>query len=330
MKSFLFFLSLLYQLGSQIKNYLYQRKILNPHKAPLRVISVGNISFGGSEKTPLVMNLISFLTKKNMKTALISRGYKGKWEKSGGVLASTKKTTWNWENSGDEPFMIAQNIPKAGIFIGKDRLLSCQKASQMGFEVAVLDDAFQHRRIHRDLDIVLFDPSEKIPQREPSSSLKRAHILLLKKGAAIQKRKRIKESHPQKTIFEYSVQNQGFFRLGQKIKEPVEKFKEKKILAFCGIARPERFSSLLKKEDIKPLFFLKFPDHHSYPLSSIEKIEEKFKKLKAEAILTTEKDAIKVVHYSGFKKIPVYYLKIDLEVEQEFYRRILSFFSNKE
>lgn len=329
MNFFLFLLSLFHRSGCQIKNWLYNQKIFIPKKAPLPVISAGNITFGGTEKTPLVINLMTFLTKRGFKTALISRGYKGRWEKSGGILSNGKYILGSWPDSGDEPFMVAQNIPRAGIFIGKNRLLSCQKAKRLGFDLAVLDDGFQHRRLHRNLDIVLYDPAEKIALREPISSLKRAHILLMKHGVDPQRKKGIKERFPKSAIFEYSVQNKGFFALGEKERTPGEKFKEKKVLAFCGIARPERFLSILQEEGIQPLFFFKFPDHYPYPQSSLEKIAKKYQKLNADAIITTEKDAVKIIHNKSFKKIPAYYLKIDLELEEEFYTRISHLLQNK-
>jgi tetraacyldisaccharide 4'-kinase len=192
----------------------------------------------------------------------------------------------------------------------------------------VLDDGFQHRRLHRDLDIVLYTPAEKIAFREPVSSLKRANILLMKKGVDPQRKKRIRERFPESTVFEYSVKNKGFFKLVEKGREPGEKLKRKKVLAFCGIARPERFLSILHEEGIKPSFFFKFPDHHPYPKSSLEKITEKYKKINAEAIITTEKDALKIIHNNSFKKIPAYYLKIDLEVEDKFYARISNLLQN--
>jgi len=328
MKFLLFLLSLFNRSGCQIKNWLYKKRILTPKKAPLSVISVGSIALGGSEKTPLVINLMNYLIKHGFKPALISRGYKGRWEKSGGILSDGKNILAHWEDSGDESFMVAQNIPQAGIFIGKNRLLSCQKAKSLAFELAVLDDGFQHRRLHRDLDIVLYTPAEKTALRESVSSLKRANIILMKKGVDPQRKKRMMERFPEPTVFEYSVRNKGFFSLMDKQSQPGEKLKGKKVLAFCGIARPERFLSILNEGGIKPSFFFKFPDHHPYPKSSLEKITEKYKKINAEAIITTEKDAFKITHNESLKKIPAYYLKIDLEVEDNFYARISNLLQN--
>jgi tetraacyldisaccharide 4'-kinase len=322
MKFLLFLFSLFNRSGCLIKNWFYKKKILTSKKAPLSVISVGSIALGGTEKTPLVINLINYLIKHGFKPALVARGYKGRWEKSGGILSDGKNILAHWEDSGDEPFMVAQNIPQAGIFIGKNRLLSCQKAKSLGFELAVLDDGFQHRRLRRDLDIVLYTPAEKIAYREPVSSLKRADILLMKKGVDPQIKKKVMERFPESSVFEYSVKNKGVFRLMEKKIQPGEELKGKKVIAFCGIARPERFLSILHKGGIKPSFLFKFPDHHPYPKSTIEIIIEKYKKINAEAIITTEKDALKIIHNKSLKKIPAYYLKIDLKVEDKFYAKI--------
>lgn len=331
MDFFLYILSYPYRLVSQSKNFLYRRKILKPKKTSLPIISIGNIAFGGSEKTPLVMNLISFLTEQGYTPALISRGYKGKWEKKGGVLSDGRSLLGSWEDSGDEAFMVAQNFPRAGILVGKDRLASLEKASRLGFNVGVLDDGFQHRLIHRDLDIVLYNPIEKTALREPLSSLRRAHLLLIKKRKEYRIKEKLKEKLPKASLFEYSVINKGFFSLGEnREKIPAEKIRDKKILAFCGIARPERFLSLLHVEGLAPEIFLKFPDHHPYPSSSIQKIIKEFVKLKTDVLLTTEKDAVKVANNSLLQKIPVCYLKIDLDVEKDFYKTALSYLNQRE
>lgn len=324
MNFLLFLLSFIYRLGCQFKNWLYTFKIFKPKKAPLPIISVGNITFGGSEKTPLVMNIISFILGKGYKPALLTRGYKGRWERKGGILSDGKIILGNWEDSGDEPYMVADNIPKAGIFVGKNRFISAQKAASLGFDVGILDDGFQDRLLHRDLDIVLYDQYEKLALREPLSSLKRAHFILIKKRDKAKKKKNIKKYFSHKAIFEYKVISKGFFELGEKdVIIPSEKIKGKKVVAFCGLARPQRFLLLLQKQGIQPEIFLKFPDHHSYPPSSLEKIFKKFNKAGAEALIMTEKDAVKVAESLKQRKVPSYFLKIGLQVESEFYSKIL-------
>ena len=325
MNPFLLIFSLFHRSVCRLKSWLYSRKAFKPEKIPFPVISVGNIVFGGSGKTPLVMNLLSFLVQKGSKPALISRGYKGKWERTGGVLSDGKSIKGNWQDSGDEAYLVASNIPASGVFVGKDRLASCQMARDTGFEIAVLDDGFQHLRLQRDLDIVLYDPTEKIALRESLSSLKRAHIILTEKKAAAEAKMRLKKRFPQSDIFEYEVQNRGFFRLGRDERESKERLGQKRALAFCGIARPQRFFSCLHKEGIRPARLLKFPDHHSYPASSVKRIVKEFRRTNAEALVTTEKDAVKVSDTKELACLPVYYLKIELRPERAFYLNISSF-----
>jgi tetraacyldisaccharide 4'-kinase len=323
MKSVLRFLSLFYQCGCQAKNTLYRINLLRPNKGPLPVVSVGNISFGGSEKTPLVLTLVAHLLNNGIKPAVVTRGYKGKWERTGGVLSDGKSRSGTWAESGDEPFMVSLNYPEIGVFIGKNRLKSCEIAHDMGFQVAILDDGFQHRRLHRDLDIVLYNPSGDLPLREPLSSIKRADILLLKEGA---------DHKPGQTglfylqgvdTFLYSISNFGFYNLNR-VEESLSILEEKRVLAFSGIARPERFRTLLDRTGIKPIHFISFPDHFPYPSESVKQIVDLFYAKKAEACITTEKDSVKIKDHKVFQDIPTYYLKIGIQTDEEFFSRVLS------
>jgi tetraacyldisaccharide 4'-kinase len=256
--------------------------------------------------------------------ALITRGYRGKWEKKGGILSDGKDILGHWTDSGDEAYMVALNYPQAGIFVGRRRLTSCQKASQSGFEVAILDDGFQHRKLFRDLDIVLHSPEKHLSLREPVSSLKRAHLLLIKEDTLTGVNTERLAGLPSLETYTYSVEAQGFFPLDGRAQADMEELKTKKALAFCGIARPERFLSLLGSTGIKPCSFLKFADHHAYPLSTQEKLLSVFQSHQAEVFLTTEKDAVKIKDLEMFQEKPVYYLKIGLQIADAFEERILT------
>lgn len=317
-------LTFFYQVGSRIKNFLFDRKLWKIGRTSLPVISVGNLAFGGSEKTPLVMHLLSFFIEHNLKPALITRGYKGRWEKSGGVLSNGKNIYGTWQEAGDEPFMVSRNFPQVGIFVGRNRLNSCEKAKHAGFTLVLLDDGFQHRKLHRDLDIILFDPGERIALRESLSSLRRADIILVKKNNRSHAKSQIRHHSPKAKVFSYSTINKGFFAFPDGNPILTERLRGKRFLAICGIARPERFFSLLEKEGLKPLLSLTFPDHHSYPLSTRKKIITSFQREKADAVLTTEKDVFKLGDLQNTGQIPVYYNKIDLQVEENFYQELLS------
>ncbi len=316
-------LALTYQLGSRLRNFLFDRGFRKKRRTSIPVISVGNISFGGSEKTPLVIHLLDFYLKQGLKPAMVTRGYKGKWEKSGGVLSDGQTLSRTWEYSGDEPFMVACKIPQAGIYVGQNRWDSCEKAKLAGFDLVILDDGFQHRQLHRDLDIILFDPDETVPLREPISSLKRANIILLKRNTHSHSKDRIRHYSSQAKIFVYSIVNKGFFSYPDDTPIHTEDLKKKRLLVVCGIARPKRFLSHLEKEGLKPLLALTFPDHHSYPASTRNKIINAFKKIKADVVLTTEKDVFKLNDLEKIDKISVYCNKIDLQVEEKFYHEVL-------
>lgn len=317
----LFLYSFLSRLGSRLKNSLYDKNILHSAEAPLPVISTGNISMGGTGKTPMAMALLDFFLKRNIKPALVSRGYRGTWEKRGGILSDGKHIRATWKESGDEPYMIAENFPQAGVFIGKNRLASCRAAHKLGFEAAVLDDGFQHRKLHRDIDILLVNPGERTDLRESPSAMKRADIILLREEAFRAPFPFSKESH----VFTYTQKAEGFVDLDGR---PVRRLPQR-VTAFCGIARPERFLRLLHRLHVLPLEYWTYPDHFPYPSSALEKILERCRKNKTEAAVTTEKDAVKLRGRLTGWNIPVYYLKIRLNIQKEFYQKLEFFLSSR-
>jgi len=320
MKALLLFFSPVSRLVCRIKGDLYAKGNLKPRKAPLPVISVGNISFGGSEKTPLAMELIARLLDRGWKPALVSRGYRGQWEKEGGVLSDGTGPKGTWRQGGDEPFMVARGFPGAGVFVGRDKLASCRKAHELGFRAVVLDDAFQHLRLERDVDIVLFDPREKLAFREGVSSFKRAGIILVKDTARPGTKESLKASFPGAAVFDYRTMPKGFVSLRNGETTPPDSFRGKSVLAFCGIANPSRFPSLLREIGADVCSFLSFPDHHPYPAASLDKIARTFAASGAEAVVTTEKDAVKIAPAgTALESLPLHALRIGLDIEAGFY-----------
>ncbi|HHF42932.1 MAG TPA: tetraacyldisaccharide 4'-kinase [Candidatus Aminicenantes bacterium] len=326
MKLLSIFLSLLYQSGMILRNYLYDHKLRPIYQPPLPVISVGNITFGGSEKTPLARFLLHFFYDLGFKPALISRGYKGRWEKKGGIVSDGQQIFSTWEEAGDEPFMIAREFPQAGVFVGRHRLISCQRAHQLGFNLAILDDGFQHRQLARNLDLVLHHLEPFSLQREPLSSLQRADIILMKQAfspvSSLEKKRqeiitRLRLPKQQK-IFFYQLQPEGFFTLKDKISLPLESLRSKKIIAFCGLARPQRFFNLLHQLGIQPLTTLIYPDHYPYPRRALHRIGQLWKESQADFLCVTEKDAIKLEGREETVNWPLLYLKISLQVEEAF------------
>jgi len=326
MRSLLSVYSLFSRFVCRVKSRLFSARILKAKKAPLPVISVGNIALGGTEKTPLAMELLSYFLSRGFRPALITRGYRGTWEKSGGVLSDGQTILGTWQEAGDEPAMIAEAVPRAGVFVGKDRLASCEKAKALGFDIAVLDDGFQHIRLQRDLDIVLHDLRKPGALREGRSAFGRADILLLKDGGPETIQKKILGSFPRLSVFNYSVAAKGFSRLGEKGIEPATAWRGKKALAFCGIARPKRFFSLLEGCGLLLTGRLTFPDHYAYPPRALEKIRRAVQESRPEALVTTEKDAVRLIgRREGLGPLPVAVLKIELALPEPVRARLASF-----
>ncbi len=316
----------------RIKNFLYALRLLRPSLAPLPIISVGSIALGGTEKTPIAMEILRWLKEKGRRPALLSRGYRGRWEKTGGVVSDGKNVLATWEQAGDEPFMVARAVPGAGVLVGKNRLASSRRASELGFDIAVLDDGFQHRRLARNLDIAVSPPPEKMPLREPRSSLNRADIILIPENFSsfspppFSRRLGLPA---RKKVFSYSVIPKGFFSLSTQKIVAADELSKKRVLGFCAIARPNRFFSLLEATGVRIISSLIFPDHHSYPDSTLQKIIRKLQTSGAEAAVTTEKDAVKILgRLNGFKNIPVYCLRVAIQIDPGFYSTLEKFLAS--
>ena len=342
----------------RIKRGLYRRGVLRAKRAPIPVISVGNIILGGSEKTPLTMELLAFFQRLGRRPALITRGYKGTWEKKGGMLSDGRAIYGSWRDAGDEPFMAALNHPGIGIFVGRDRFSSCLMAAAAGFDVVVLDDGFQHLRLHRDLDIVLHGDSRGRARREGVSAFEHAGLLLLKKnspsgsqgtglgggithpslmstgeyggsgspGKAQCPCRRGPFRRPRSgfsAVFEYDVGVQGVLPLEGGPVSPPGHLKGHRLLAFCGIAGPERFFALLRANGLDPTARLAFPDHFEYPETALDRIAKAARKAECGAFITTEKDAVKL-RGGPAERIggPIFVLKIRLGLPEEFFAAV--------
>ncbi len=323
------------RLACRTKDVLYARGFLKAAKAPLPTVSVGNLSFGGTEKTPLAMELIAHLVRMGHRPAFVSRGYRGSWERGGGVLSDGKSLLGSWEDGGDEPFMVARRFPKAGVFVGKDRLASCEKARELGFTAVVLDDAFQHRRLARDLDVVLVNNAERRPLRESPSALARADVILVRGREGIPDIAAARVFFPRASAFGYKVVPRAFVEPGATEEHPPAFLKGQRVFAFCGIAGPPRFLSTLVELGAEIAGSLAFPDHHDYPPESLKRIRDAWAASEARVLITTEKDIWKLrrngrsgaecsaigLKDASLEGLPLMFLRIGLDIEHGFYRR---------
>ncbi len=310
-------------LATRAKNALYDQGWLRPRRAPLPVISVGSLALGGMGKTPLAAEILGHFLAGGRRPALVSRGYKGAWESRGGVLSDGQKIFGDWRQAGDEPALVALRFPRAGVFVGKNRYFSCLRAKAKGFDLAVLDDGFQHRKLFRYLDIALYDPAEGLALREPLVALRRAHLILIQEGSPAAVREKVRARFSKAKVLGYSVIPLEFLRAGTAERLPLGRLGKSEALAFCGIARPERFFTMLEGLGLRLLDRIAFPDHHAYPESSWQRIMDRVKFLKPEALVTTEKDAVKLAGRSLPENgPPLYTLRIGLSLDREFYEAI--------
>lgn len=289
----------------------------NRKRLPGRVISVGNITVGGSGKTPLVMAITPFLRDKGYKVAILSRGYRGKGGKKGALVSDGRRVLVGPEVSGDEPQVLARALSGVVVAVGKDRYgMGLWVWERFGTEVFVLDDGFQQWGLERDLDLVCLDPDTDLeraellpsgPFREPPKALMRASALVITYWEPSPKALRLKERLTSfgKPIFlapaayEGLIGRDGFF--------PLEALKGRKVAILLGIAKPQRFLRALQGLGIRvEKAFLK-DDHHRWTKGEVEEAARG-----VEAILTTEKDLVKLPPLD----IPVYALKLSLRPEE--------------
>jgi tetraacyldisaccharide 4'-kinase len=330
-------LSLPYEWGVRIRTILYSINLWKSKRLPCPVISVGNITVGGTGKTPLVITLAKGLMDRGIPMGILSRGYKGKGS-SRPWVSDGKTVLLSPEESGDEPFQMAKALKGIPVLIGKDRFANGHLALQrFNIRGVLLDDGYQHLQLHRDLNILLIDSEigfgdhHLLPRgilREPLKHLDRAHLFILTKvehpEACRPLEKMLQELHPSSLIFHSHYEPQGLIGSGGEW-IGLQGLKGKKALAVSGIGNPAYFSLLLRKCGMEIAREMIFPDHHRFTSKDRIAIEKESKE--ADWIVTTEKDIVKL----GKMRIvyrPLLALRIEMKIweEEEFYKRVLEVF----
>lgn len=313
---FLKFCSYFYGIGSRLKNFLYDKKFIKPKKVNAFVISVGNMTTGGVGKTPIVSEIAKYLIAQGRKVAIVSRGYGGRLSnRSINMISDGSVIYFDALDAGDEPYWLAENTPGCYVFTCKNRYLASKSAvEKFGVEVIILDDGFQHRKLHRDLDIVLMDSIKGFgnecllpagPLREGSEALERIDKFVVvskntkhevaEKVAKIM-RKRLKLD----TSVCYTEPDYVYdIKTGQRLMEGLA------VTAMCAIGQPQQFYDFLK--DYQVVDTVTFDDHHQYSATDIVDISG--------SIITTEKDAVKLARFDR-GKIYALRLKTVIDVEE--------------
>ena len=314
--------SVVYGLASEAKNYLYDKEIIKPKKVDAFVISVGNFTTGGVGKTPVVAELARYFVDKGERVAIVSRGYGGKLNnKSVNVISDGINLYYKADKAGDEPYWLAVNLNMCAVLTCSNRYKACKYAiEKLGVTKIILDDGFQHRKLHRDLNIVLVD-SEKMfgnenvlpagPLREKPGFSRVDKLLIVSKNTDHSKSEKIARIFEKKyfkrlthsptlplgegaQVFLAKVEPDYVYNIisGEHLENGEE------ITALSAIGQPEQFYKFLEN-DYKIKEKISFDDHHQYVLSDIENIEGN--------IITTEKDAVKLALLG---KTNIYALKL--------------------
>jgi tetraacyldisaccharide 4'-kinase len=336
----LYLLSLPYGGVVRLRAFLYSAGVLKTKRLPCPVISIGNMTVGGTGKTPLVTTLAKGLMKRGVSMAILSRGYKGK-NAPDPVVSDGQNIFLSPEESGDEPCLLSQSLKGVPILVGKDRFASAKVALQrfkiQGF---LLDDGFQHLPLHRDLNILLIDSRigfgdhHLLPRgilREPLAEIRRAHFILLTKVEDLEEARPLENElhrlHPSAPIFHSHYEPLGLIGPQGEWEAPLS-FKGKKVFALSGIANPDSFTSLLKNCGMEIVKEAIYPDHHRYAEKDLALIREKSRG--TDRVVTTEKDMLKLKNLDlANLSLRAFCIELKIWEEEEFYKRVMEVFQTK-
>jgi len=298
-------LSAIFGAGLSLRNALYDHRVFQVKKLARPVVSIGNISVGGSGKTPFVIALGQLLAERGIAFDVLSRGY---GRSSTGI--EVVDPHGSAAQFGDEPLLIARKL-QAPVIVGADRYRAGLLAEKkFASKLHLLDDGFQHRRLHRDFDIVLLPPEDQTGSllpigrlREPITALNRAHAVVLTDSQ------------------EQLPEAKSTWRARRVIELPAA---VGKTIAFCGIARPRQFIEGLKSSRMEIAGTITFRDHHRYEQSDIDRLLALKKQTSADSFITTEKDLVNMGTLSSqLTPLQAARLRIELESPEQVLRELL-------
>ena len=349
----LYLFSLVYEQLVNIKLLTYKLGIIGKDKLSCYVISLGNITVGGTGKTPTAQRLARDIRDMGYRVVILNRGYRAKWHGKVGIVSDGKTLQMDAAEAGDEAYMLAKHLPNVPVLIGAERAVTGRYAIEhFGAEVAILDDGYQHWQLIRDMDILLVDAvnvfgnGHLLPRgtlRESMSHISRADVCLITK---VDQAEAGAVSNIQETVHKYNADA----KIVESIHQPrcliplaewfidlssegisVENISGKTIMAVSAIGNPASFERTLRDLGATIIESIRYPDHHEYTVKEMQDVLQQADALGAESIVITEKDAVKIP--GEFAKtswsIPIFVICVEVkfqvggeEFQQELKRRL--------
>ncbi len=300
-----------------LRSFLYKKKVIRARRLSVPVISVGNLSLGGTGKTPHVIEICRFLKGQGFRPAVLTRGYGGKAGKGPLLVSDGKGIRADVSEAGDEPWMMAAKLEGVPVIAGSERYRCGLFAlKRLPVSLFVLDDGFQHLGLERDLDIVLIDATRPIYServfpggilREPPVALSRADAVILSKCNEVNPNRLVTLEEALRAYTKAAPIFQSLYeidRIDMVFKGPLPETGSLKgnslkgVFCFCGLARPQSFLELLKQAGAEIKGVLQFADHHEYKKTDLIAIGKRARETGSTIVLTTEKDFAKISTYN--------------------------------
>ncbi len=323
----LYVISVIYGAISGLRAFAYRQNLISSRRLPCKVVCVGNLSLGGTGKTPMTMHLARVFKELGHMPAVVSRGYRGEAERQGGIVSDGRSIMMKPEVAGDEPYLMARKLGGIPVIIGRNRYAAGKLAvDRFQADVIVLDDGYQHLKLERDIDLVLLDDTRPfgnthlLPRgilREPISALERATACILTRcrdDVRMVGRDRgelIRKYAPRIPVFTSSHEPYWYVVGGG---EPItfsdgcakpfpprlEAMKDKPVYGFSGIARNAEFQNTVTDLGFEAKGFLEFSDHHRYTDADLSTIQARARETGVRCLVTTEKDLVRLLPCNPF------------------------------
>jgi len=291
-----------FRVGIELRRAAYGHGLFKTYRLNGPVVSVGNLSVGGTGKTPLVMYIAEKLLERGWRPSILTRGYK---RRIGGMVALAPEAERVVDpcEVGDEPAWLAQALPKVPVIVGANRYRAGRMAEdRFAVDVHLLDDGFQHWSLARDVDIVTLDVTEKLSEgallpegrlREPCSALARADVIVLTRTELADPaphREAIARINPRANVFHSSLTLHSLVDVQNGSRRSLDEVRGRRALAFCGIGNPHAFFADLRKWGIDVVREAVYRDHYAYGAGELRRLAARARDTHAEILVTTEKD----------------------------------------